>query len=188
MTLCSLGNFCFRDLQEEPSIEPPHKDKNRKVQSVLVDPWRPLNTGQTHGSLPATKPVNSHTSHTHPGHLQHLSLTYSHDNHTSHGKLNELSENGRVTHSTFRSRLESDPIDKGDVPPDALHGKVESLESSLDQIYRKMKAELKDVRDSIRMLNRYSAESSSSASPLQSTKHNNMYPFRYSRTTEHVDV
>ena len=181
-------NLCFCDLQGEQSDQPTLRDKNRKIQAVFVDSWRPSNTGQTKESPATSRRTYSNTSHTHPGHLQHLSLTYSHDNQTSHAKLNELTENGRVTHPTCRSRLESDPIDRGDLPADALQGKVESLENSLDQIYRKMKTELRDVRESIRMINRYSAGSSSSMSPSQSMKNNSMYPYRYSRTTDHVDV
>ncbi|XP_058960695.1 intermediate conductance calcium-activated potassium channel protein 4 isoform X3 [Pocillopora verrucosa] len=175
-------------LEGEQSDQPTLRDKNRKIQAVFVDSWRPSNTGQTKESPATSRRTYSDTSHTHPGHLQHLSLTYGHDNQTSHAKLNELTENGRVTHPTCRSRLESDPIDRGDLPADALQGKVESLENSLDQIYRKMKTELRDVRESIRMINRYSAGSSSSMSPSQSMKNNSMYPYRYSRTTDHVDV
>ena len=181
-------NFCFGNLQEEPSAEPTQRDQNRKMQAVLVDSWRPSNFGQANESPASTRRTHSDTGHTHPGHLQHLSLTYSPDNHTSNGKLNDLSEHGRVTQLTRRSRLESDPIDRGYLPSDDLQGKVESLENSLDQIYRKMKTELGDVRESIRKINRYSAGSSYSMSPSPSTKNNNMYPCRYPRTTDHVDV
>lgn len=172
-------------------MEPPQKDKNRKVQAVLVDSWRPSNTGLTQRP---TFP-NSHDSQPNSGQLQHLSLTYNqvdkypngHSNHLPHCKLHELGENSRVASPTFRSRLESDPIDRGDMPVDALHGKVESLENALDQIYRKMKTDLRDVRDSIKVLSRHSSESSSSTSPLPPTK-SNMYHFRYPRTKEHIDV
>ncbi|XP_022796449.1 intermediate conductance calcium-activated potassium channel protein 4-like isoform X2 [Stylophora pistillata] len=175
-------------LEEEPSAEPTQRDQNRKMQAVLVDSWRPSNFGQANESPASTRRTHSDTGHTHPGHLQHLSLTYSPDNHTSNGKLNDLREHGRVTQLTRRSRLESDPIDRGYLPSDDLQGKVESLENSLDQIYRKMKTELGDVRESIRKINRYSAGSSYSMSPSPSTKNNNMYPCRYPRTTDHVDV
>lgn len=190
---------CFYVLQEQPpksTVELPHIDKNRKVQAVLVDSWRPQNTGQTQrpSSLNST---NSDDGQRNPGQLQHLSLTYNqvdklsngHSNHSPHCKLHDFDENSRTTSSTFRSRLESDPIDRGDMPADALHGKVESLENSLDQIYRKMKSDLRDVRDSIKVLSRHSAESSSTTSllPPMATK-NNMYHFRYPQTKDHIDV
>ena len=192
MSVTFLGYIYLYDLQEEP---PPQRDKNRKVQAVFVDSWRPSNAGQSQAP-PSPKCTNSHSGHPNPGQLQHLSLAYNqvdkfssgHNNHSSYGKLHESGENSRVTFPAFRSRLESDPIDRGDIPPEALHGKVESLENSLDQIYRKMKTDLRDVRDSIKTFSRYSAESSSSTSPLPPTKNNNMHPFRFPRTTDHVDV
>ena len=176
-------------------MEPPHIDKNRKVQTVLVDSWRPPNTGQTKrpSSLNST---NSDDGQPNPGQLQHLSSTYNqvdklsngHSNHSPHSKLLDFDENSRTTSSPLRSRLESDPIDRGDMPADALHGKVESLENSLDHIYRKMKSDLRDVRDSIKVLSRHSAESSSTSPlPPMATK-NNMHHFRYPQTKDHINV
>lgn len=172
-------------------MEPAQKDKNRKVQAVLVDSWRPSNAGQTQ----TPKSPNSHEAQSNPGQLQHLSLTYSqgdkypngHSNHLPHCKLHELGENSHVVSPSFRARLESDPIDRGDMPADALHGKVDSLENALDQIYHKMKTDLKDVRDSIKVLSRHSSESSSSTSPLPPTR-SNMYHFGYPRTKDRIDV
>lgn len=103
----------------------------------------------------------------------------------SYGKVTEVGDNSRVT---LRPRKESDPIDRGVVPADALHGKVESLESALDQIYYKMKTELRDVRDSLKSLNRYSDSSSTLLSPLPLQRTNTTLSFSYPRTTDHVDV
>ena len=177
--------FYFYGLQEQsakPYTEPPQKDKNKKVQAVLVDSWRPSNN-------------NSHEGQSNPGHLQHLSLTYNqvdkypdgHSRHLPHCKLHEFGENSHVVSPTFRSRLESDPIDRGVMPADSLHGKVEALENALDQIYLRMKTDLRDVRDSVKVLSRHSMDSSSSTSPLPPTK-NNMYHFRYPRSKDHIDV
>ena len=103
----------------------------------------------------------------------------------SYGKVTEVNDNCRVT---LRPRKESDPIDRGVTPADALHGKVESLESALDQIYYKMKTELRDVRDSLKSLNRYSDSSSTLLSPLPLQRNNNTLSFSYPRATDHVDV
>lgn len=189
--------FCFYVLQEQPpksSLEPPHIDKNRKGQAVLVDSWRPSKTGQKQ------RPSSLNSTNSEDGQpLPHLSLTYNqvdklslngHSNHSPHCKLLDFDENSRTTSSSYRSRLESDPIDRGVMPADALHIKVESLENSLDQIYRKMKSDLRDVRDSIKVLSRHSAESSSTTSPLPPMgSKNNMYHFRYPQTkAERIDV
>ena len=75
------------------------------------------------------------------------------------------------------------------MPADALHGKVESLENSLDQIYRKMKSDLRDVRDSIKVLNRHSAESSSTSPLPPMGSKNNMFYFRYPQAkADHINV
>jgi len=178
-------------------MEPSHIDKNRKAQAVLVDSWRPPKTGQKHRPS-SLNSINSDDGQPNPGHLQHLSPTYNqvdklsngHSYHSPHCKLLDFDETSRTTSSSYRSRLESDPIDRGVMPADALHGKVESLENSLDQIYRKMKSDLRDVRDSIKVLSRHSAESSSTTSPLPSmSSKNNMYHFRYPQTAkDHIDV
>ena len=87
----------------------------------------------------------------------------------------DVNDNSRVT---FRTRKESDPIDRGEIPTDALHGKIESLENALDQIYRRMKTELRDVRDSL-----------ASLSPLSSSRaFSYSHGFGYQRTKEHADV
>lgn len=164
---------------------------------MLVESWRSPKTGQKQrpSSLNST---NSDDCHPNPGHLQHLSLTYNqvdklsngHSNHSPHCKLLDFDENSRTTSSTYRSRLESDPIDRGVMPADALHGKVESLENCLDEIYRKMKSDLRDVRDSIKVLSRHSVESSSTTSPLPPMgSKNNMYHFRYPQAkADHINV
>ena len=103
----------------------------------------------------------------------------------SYGKVTEVGDNSRIP---LRPRKESDPIDRGVIPADALHGKVESLESALDQIYYKMKTELRDVRDSLKSLNRYSDSSSTLLSPLPLQRTNNTLSFSYPRTTDQVDV
>ena len=103
----------------------------------------------------------------------------------SYGKVTEVGDNSRIP---LRPRKESDPIDWGVIPADALHGKVESLESALDQIYYKMKTELRDVRDSLKSLNRYSDSSSTLLSPLPLQRTNNTLSFSYPRTTDQVDV
>ena len=161
---------------------------------MLVDSWRSPKTVQKQrpSSLNST---NSDDGQPNPG---HLSLTYNqvhklsngHSNHSPHCKLLDFDENSRTTSSTYRSRLESDPIDRGVMPADVLHGKVESLENSLDQIYRKMKSDLRDVRDSIKVLRRHSAESSSTTSPLPPMgSKNNMFHFRYPQTkADHINV
>ena len=99
----------------------------------------------------------------------------------THGNLTEVGDNSRFA---YRSRKESDPIDRGVLPADAVHGKIESLENALDQIYCKMKSELRDVRDSLKLINRYPE----SLSPLPPAKTNSAHTFSYPRTTEHVDV
>ena len=191
--------LCFYVLQEQPPrspMEPPQIDKNRKGQAVSVESWRPSKTGQTQrpSSLNST---NSDEVQPNPGNLQHLSLTYNqvdklsngYSNHSPHCKLLDFDENSRNTSSTFRYRLESDPIDRGVMSADALHGKVESLENSLDQIYRKMKSDLRDVRDSIKVLSRHSAESSSTSPLANMGSKNNMYHFRYPQSkADHIDV
>lgn len=198
-SLKSLGSppTIFEEQQPKSSLEPPHIDKNRKGQAVLVESWRSPKTGlkQRPSSLNST---NSDDGHPNPGHLQHLSLTYNqvdklsngHSNHSPHCKLLDFDENSRTTSSTYRSRLESDPIDRGVMPADALHGKVESLENCLDEIYRKMKSDLRDVRDSIKVLSRHSVESSSTTSPLPPMgSKNNMYHFRYPQAkADHINV
>ena len=99
-----------------------------------------------------------------------------------YGKLTEVGDNSRVT---YRSRKESDPIDRGLIPADALHGKVESIEISLDQIYSKMKTELRDVRDSLKPLQRYPEYA---LSPTPPTKISSSFPYAYPRSTDRVDV
>lgn len=99
-----------------------------------------------------------------------------------YGKLTEVGDNSRVTN---RSRKESDPIDRGLIPADALHGKVESLEIALDQIYSKMKTELRDVRDSLKPLQRYPEYA---LSPTPPTKISSFFPQGYPRSTDRVDV
>lgn len=164
---------------------------------MLVDSWRSPKTGKKQRPSSLNSP-NSDDGQPNPGHLQHNSLTYNqveklsngHSNHSPHCKLLDFDENSRTTSSTYRSRLESDPIDRGVMPADVLHGKVESLENSLDQIYRKMKSDLRDVRDSIKVLSRHSAESSSTTSPLPPMgSKNNMFHFRYPQTkADHINV
>ena len=168
-------------------MESQQKDKFRKVQTVLVDPWaRTSNFGQTRPPL-SPKSSNSLPDHlSYPGQLQFTNpldnYSNNHRNHVTHGKFIDVSDN-RVR---FRSRQESDPIDRGDIPTDALNGKMESLENALDQIYRKMKTELSDVRDSLKLLNRYSESSPSLVSPRPRT--NNGHSFSYPRTTDQVNV
>ena len=94
-------------------------------------------------------------------------------------------QNSRVTR---RSRNESDPIDRGVVPADALHCKVESVENALDQIYFKMKTELRDVRDSLKMFNRHSQSSSNPTSPLPPTKPDSYSYLTSTRALDRVDV
>ena len=109
-----------------------------------------------------------------------------HRNYASIGKSREF-DDGMCSRVTQRSRNESDPIDQGVIPSETLHGKVESLENALDQIYFKMKTELRDVRDSLKMLNRY-PESPNMASPFPSSRTDSR-SFIFPRTVvDRVDV
>lgn len=99
-----------------------------------------------------------------------------------------LEVDGQNSRVTRRSRNESDPIDRGVVPADALHCKVESVENALDQIYFKMKTELRDVRDSLKMLNRHSQSSSNPMSPLPPTKPDSYSYLTSTRALDRVDV
>jgi hypothetical protein len=46
----------------------------------------------------------------------------------------------------------SDHIDRGAMPFEMLQSRIDSVESSLDQIYGKVKGELRDIRDAIKTL------------------------------------
>ena len=180
----------FYSLQEEvetPALESSQTDKTRKVHAVLVDSW----TQPSNNQPSSPRSFNSHQGHSSSS-TQYQFVNPSdkcsngYRNYTSYGKVTEMGDNSRVT---LRPRKESDPIDRGEIPADALHGKVESLESALDQIYYKMKTDLRDVRDSLKSLNRYSDSSSTLLSPLPLARtNNNTHSFSYSRTTDHVHV
>ena len=169
---------------ENPSAESFQKDKCRKV-SALVDSWaQPSSTGPSSPKL--SHSCQRYSSPSAPTQVFSPLETFpnGHRNYMPYGKFTELEDNSGVA---YRSRHESDPIDRGVVPVDALHGKVESLEDALDQIYCKMKTELRDVRDSLKSMNRYS-ESSGLLSPLTPSITNNTPLFSYQRTSNHVDI
>ena len=46
----------------------------------------------------------------------------------------------------------SDHIDRGAMPLELLQTRIDSVENSLDQIYGKVKGELRDIRDAIKTL------------------------------------
>lgn len=168
---------------ENPSTEPFQKDKCRKVSALqLVDSWaQPSSTGPSSPKFSSS--CQRYSSPSAPPQVLSPQETFpnEHRNYVPNGKFAESGDNSRVA---YRSRNESDPIDRGVVPIDALHGKVESLEDALDQIYCKMKTELRDVRDSLKSVNRYT-ECSGLLSPSRT---NNTPSFSYQRTSNQVDV
>ncbi|XP_068719146.1 small conductance calcium-activated potassium channel protein 3-like [Montipora capricornis] len=171
--------------EEIRAIEPPQHEENRKVPGMFVDSWMQSTT---------TGPVLPTAINLHP--IQSGSAIQSnnpvekypngHRNYASIGKSTEF-DDGMRSRVTQRSRNESDPIDQGVISSETLHGKVESLENALDQIYFKMKTELRDVRDSLKMLNRY-PESPNMASPFPPSRTDSR-SFIFPRTVvDRVDV
>lgn len=165
--------------------ESPQKEPNVRVPAVVDDSG--IQTTCSGSSLPnSTSPLPIHSGSAIQLHNpMDIRQNGAHNPLPNNKSLEVDAQNSRVTR---RSRNESDPIDRGVVPADALHCKVESVENALDQIYFKMKTELRDVRDSLKMLNRHSQSSSNPMSPLPPTKPDSYSYLTSTRALDRVDV
>lgn len=152
---------------------------------MVVDSW--IQTTSCGSSLPnSTSPLPIYSGSAFQLHNPMDIRQNGHHNLPPNNKSLEVDgQNSRVTR---RARNESDPIDRGVVPADALHCKVESIENALDQVYFKMKTELRDVRDSLKTLNRHSESSSDPMSPLPPITTDSHSYLTSTRALDRIDV
>lgn len=147
---------------EYPSISftsPLHSPscRSNSVQAVLVDSWKSPSEHQQLLDLPE-KPVIQVEK-------QKDAVPKIYMNHLEHAHVydGELGREDVRANKRFMKRPEclrktsdlstsSDHIDRGVMSFDMLQTRINSVESSLDQIYGKVKGELRDIRDTIKTL------------------------------------